>query len=234
MIENATKRFFTKKTALIVVGGFLLLFLFARNDSPAPAATQPSTNSAASSTANEDVEELEMHGIGEGKTGVVLIEYGDFSSEASKAYQPMMQQIMDKYGDRLRFIYRDFPVESNATSMASQRAANAVEKSQGMFWRMRELLYERQTAWKDSPEAESMFENYAKELGVDMKQYKQAVTSKVVANAITADITSGRKLQVSTAPALFINDKPVPANIDLAGLTKLIDEAIAANYQPAQ
>lgn len=233
MIENVTKRFFTKKTAFIVVGGFLLLFLLARNDPPAPAATQPSANSAASNTANEDVEELEMHGIGEGKTGVVLIEYGDFASEASKAYQPMMQQIMDKYGDQLRFIYRDFPVESNTSSMAAQRAANAVEKSQGMFWRMRELLYERQAAWKDNPQAESMFETYAKELGVDMKLYKQAITSEAVVNATTADIASGRKLQVSTTPALFINDKPVPANIDLAGLTKLLDEAIAANYQPA-
>ena len=103
-----TSGFSIKLTIFIVGGSFLAVFLFARSGAPAPAATQPSTNSAASNTANEDVEELEMHGIGEGKTGVVLIEYGDFSSEASKAYQPMMQQIMDKYGDQLRFIYRDF------------------------------------------------------------------------------------------------------------------------------
>lgn len=233
MAENVTKRFFTKKAALIVVGGFLLILLFARNDSPAPAATSPSNSKVASSTTNEEVEELGMHGIGESKTGVVLIEYGDFASEASKAYQPMMQQIMDKYGDQLRFVYRDFPVESNATSMAAQRSANAVEASQGMFWRMRELLYERQAAWKDNPQAESMFESYAKELGVDMKQYKQALASKSISNAITTDIASGQKLQVSTTPALFINDKVVPANITFDDLSKLIDEAIAANYKPA-
>ena len=117
--------------------------------------------------------------------------------------------------------------------MAAQRAANAVEKSQGMFWRMRELLYERQAAWKDNPQAESMFESYAKKLDVDIERYKQALTSKTVANATTADIASGQKLQVVTAPALFINDKPVPANITFDALSKLIDEAIAANYKPA-
>lgn len=231
MIENATKRFFTKKTALIVVGGFLLLFLFARNDSPAPAATSVKS-STTDATPIEEVEELSIHGIGEGKTGVMLMEYGDFQSAASGAYQPMMQQVMDKYGDQLKFVYRDFPEQSNTAAMAAQRAANAADE-QSMFWRMRELLYERQAAWKDNPTPESIFEGYAKELGMDMERYKQVVSSKAAENAIAADIQAGQKQQVTVAPTLFINDKLVPANIDLAGLTKLIDEAIAANYQPA-
>lgn len=236
MAENqVNRRFFTKsikRTVLIIGGGILVIFLFTRNSSPAPAATAPISNSESSNTTSEDIEELGIHGIGESKTGVVLIEYGDFQSEASKAYQPMMQQIMDKYGDQLRFVYRDFPVESSTTSMAAQRAANAAE-SQGMFWRMREMLYERQAAWKDNAQAESVFEGYAKELGIDLDQYKQALASKSVTNAISADITSGQKLKVTSVPALFINDKAVPANITLADLSKLIDEAIAANYQPA-
>ena len=233
MSENqVNKRFFNKLTVFIVGGSLLAIFLFARGGAPAPATTPQSNSNAASSTTDEEIEELGIHGIGESKTGVVLIEYGDFASEASKAYQPMMQQIMDKYGDQLRFVYRDFPTESSAASMTAQRAANAAE-SQGMFWRMRELLYERQAAWKDNAQAESMFESYAKELGVDMKQYKQALASKSVSNAITTDIASGQKLQVSTTPALFINDKAVPANISFESLSKLIDEAIAANYKPA-
>lgn len=230
MIENARKRFLTKRTALIVAGVLLAIFLFGRSDAPTPAAT-PANSSAADIAPSEEVEELGAHGIGEGKTGVMLMEYGDFQSVASGAYQPMMQQIMDKYGDQLKFVYRDFPVQSNPASMAAQRAANAAD-DQGMFWQMRTLLYERQAAWKDNPKPESIFESYAKELDMDVERYKQVVSSKAAENAITADIQAGQKQQVVAAPTLFINGKLVPANIDLAGLTKLIDEAIAANYQP--
>lgn len=233
MIENATKRFFTKRTALIVVGGFLVIFLFARDDSPAPAATPSVNSNATKGVYSEEIEELSIHVVGEGKTGVMVMEYGDFQSAASGAYQPMMQQVMDKYGDQLKFVYRDFPVQSNAASMAAQRAANAADE-QSMFWRMRELLYERQAAWKDNPTPESIFEGYAKELDLDMERYKQVVSSKAAGNAIAADIQAGLNQQVTAAPTLFINDKLVPVNIDLAGLIKLIDEAIAANYQPAQ
>jgi len=231
MIENARKSFLTKRTALIVAGVLLAIFLFGRNDVTKPAAT-PANSSATDTASTEEVVELGAHGIGEGKTGVMLMEYGDFQSVASGAYQPMMQQVMDKYGDQLKFVYRDFPVQSNAASMAAQRAANAADE-QSMFWQMRTLLYERQATWKDNPTPESIFEGYAKELGMDMERYKQVVGSKAAGNAITADIQAGQKQQVTASPTLFINDKLVPANIDLAGLTKLIDEAIASNYQPA-
>lgn len=230
MIENARSRLFTKRTALIVVGVLLAIFLFGRNDASTPAAT-PASSSTTDTTSGAETEELGIHGIGESKTGVVLIEYGDFQSAASKAYQPMIQEVMSKYGDQLRFIYRDFPAESNPASMAAQRAANAAEY-QSMFWRIRELLYDRQDTWKDNARPENIFEGYAKELGMDIEQYKKDISSQAVTNAITADMTAGQKQQVTAAPALFLNDKPLPSNIDLAGLTKLIDEAIAANYQP--
>src|SRR3989344_2496836 len=126
MIENARKSFLTKRTALIVAGVLLAIFLFGRNNVRNPAAT-PANSSATDTASTEEVVELGAHGIGEGKTGVMLMEYGDFQSVASGAYQPMMQQVMDKYGDQLKFVYRDFPVQSNAASMAAQRAANAAD-----------------------------------------------------------------------------------------------------------
>lgn len=191
----------------------------------------PATSINNTTPAAEEVVELGVHGIGEGQTGVLFEEYGDFYSEASKAYQPIVQQIKDKYGDKLRFQYRDYAVPENVVAQAAQKAADAAE-IQGSFWQMHELLYERQSDWKNSADPTAIFESYAKELGLDMEQYKLDVKSKSVENTIKTDQKAGRAAQVVSAPTFFIDGKVVAADMDFDGFVRLIDEAIVSNYQP--
>lgn len=199
MIENLRiKRILTGKRLLLAGICVLVVFALIRNAAPTPAAPVVTTQNP-ETTSQAETEELGIHGIGESKTGVVLIEYGDFSSAASKAYQPMIQEVMSKYGDQLQFIYRDFPNQGNLNSMAAQRSANAAE-AQGLFWRMRELLYDRQDAWKDNAQAGSTFQSYAKELGMDMEQYERDIKNDAISTAITTDIQAGQKQQVTAAP----------------------------------
>ena len=218
------KRFLSVAIVVIVL---VVAVMVMRNKSE----VAPATSTNTTTTVAEEVVELGVHGIGEGQTGVLFEEYGDFQSESSKAYQPIVQQIKDKYGDKLRFQYHDYALPENGIAQAAQKAADAAE-IQGSFWKMHELLYERQAAWKNSADPYVIFEGYAKELGLDMEQYKLDVKSKSVENTIKADQKAGQAAQVASAPTFFINGRIVAANMDFDGFVKLIDEAIASNYQP--
>lgn len=223
------KKYLTKKNVFLAVFVLLCALIFIKNNQP-DTPTMPTAAMQSSQLDEQPAEELGVHTVGESKTGVVLTEYGDFQSPAGKVYGLMVQQVMNDYGDKLQFIYRDLPVASSKNSMLAQRVANVAEM-QGKFWTMHQLLYERQEAWRDSPNSEAIFELYASEIGIDEDMYKRDLASATAASATASDIKQASQQNISVAPTLLIDGKSVPPNIDLVGLKQLIDAAIAANTQ---
>src|SRR5688572_15092390 len=80
------------------------------------------------------------HVIGEGSTGVVLMEYGDFECPACGQYYPVVEQVAEKYKEQITFQFRHLPlVQIHQSALAAHRAAEAADK-QGKFWEMYRLL----------------------------------------------------------------------------------------------
>lgn len=78
---------------------------------------------------------------------VVLVEYSDFECPGCGAYYPIVEQLVEEYGDKIAYIYRHFPltaIHKNAETMA--RAAEAAGK-QGKFWDMYHLIFTNQSQW---------------------------------------------------------------------------------------
>lgn len=166
---------------------------------------------------------------GAGTSGVTLVEFGDFQCPACRSYYPVIQQVQQKYGDKLKFQFRHFPlVQIHKNAMIGHRAAEAAGR-QGKFWEMHDLLYERQSAWTNSPNPIAVVEDYAAELGLNIDQFKADFASESVNNTISADIKAGQALGANSTPTFYINGKKIdPLPTDVAGFSKLIDEAIAA------
>ena len=167
--------------------------------------------------------------IGENKKNVTLVEYGDYQCPACAGYYPLIKQLVETYKSDIKFQFRNFPLQQiHQNARAAARAAEAASK-QGKFWEMHDLLYEQQSSWQDSTAANTIFEQYAKQLGLNVDQYKKDFASSEVNETINADFNEGTRLGVESTPTFFLQGKKLdkPPR-DLAGWKKLIDEQIAA------
>lgn len=209
-----SKRFLIIMAALFVL--FIGVVVFTKNQKSSDKTTQSDNSSAES-----------QHVIGAGNKKVTIIEYADFQCPACKSYYPVVKQVKEKYGDDIKFQFRNFPlVQIHQNAMVAHRAAEAAGR-QGKFWEMHDILYERQTVWGSSTNATAIMEDYAAELALNNDQYKTDFASEATNKTIAADVKAGQSIGVNSTPTFLINGKKIEkAPNDLAGFSKLIDEAM--------
>lgn len=166
------------------------------------------------------------HIIGQGSTGVTLVEYGDFECVACGRFYPLVEQIKEKYKDKIFFQYRHLPlIQIHPNAFAAARAAEAAGK-QGKFWEMYSLLFENQQAWTGASDASPTFEGYAGQLGLNLAEFRADVASAETNRIINADIKEFDKTKEQrSTPTFFLEGKKIEA-ATLDDFSRLIDEAI--------
>ncbi len=144
------------------------------------------------------------HTVGEGTSGVTLVEYADFQCPACGQYFPIISAVKDAYGDEITFEFRHFSLFGNfPNSMAAHLAAESAG-NQDMFFEMHDLIFERQNEWSQSNNAQGLFEGYAEELGLDMDQFREDYGNSETRGIINADIARGNDQGVTGTPTFFI------------------------------
>jgi protein-disulfide isomerase len=131
---------------------------------------------------------------------ITLVEYGDYECPYCGQAYPIIKQIQDKFGENLRFVFRNFPL-SQAHPHA-QHAAEAAESAsyQNKFWEMHDLLYEHQQALGDK-----QLEKYASILGLDLPTFNKDMTYHTHTGRIREDFLSGVRSGVNGTPSFYIN-----------------------------
>lgn len=207
------KRFAT--IIAIIIAGMIGLFWFSSSKKTSDNGTTPAQSQAS------------QHISGNPNSKVVLIEYGDFECSACYAYEPVMQQVREKYKDTIAFQFRNFPLtQIHRNAYAAHRAAEAAHK-QGKFWQMHDTLYAEQQSWSQSSDATKAFESYALELGLDIEKYRLDFASSEVATIINADVKEGQKIGANSTPTFVINGKKIDGlKPSLEDFSKLIDEEL--------
>lgn len=205
----------------VIFGGVLL------NDRKSNQNSNDSGNNSQSAT---------KHTKGSDKTGVVLIEYGDFECKFCWAKEPLVKEVVEKYKDQITFQFRHFPLNQiHPNAFAAHRIAEAAGK-QGKFWEMHDMLFEQAyqlggndaipTEWVATKTPMTFFEEYAKQLGLDVEKLKTDAASQEINNAINADIKEGQKLGITGTPAFVLDGVKIETPATLEEFSKLIDEAI--------
>jgi protein-disulfide isomerase len=185
---------------------------------PIPALT-PAANSATSGlqgattqpVANKGVPGAEpAHTLGPATAPAQLEEFGDFQCPPCGIFHPILEQMEEEFGDKLRVTFRQFPlVPAHRHALIAASAAEAAGL-QGKFWQMHKLIFDHQKDWKDSFDSRPIFEGYAKELGLDIEKYKRDIESDAVAQRVFLDGKRGYSLGVKGTPTVFLNDREVP------------------------
>lgn len=169
---------------------------------------------------------------------VTFLEYGDFQCNACQAYNPTVDAVRQKYADRVNFQFRNLPLPSlHPNAIGAARAAEAAAK-QGKFWQMHDALYKSANwqVWIGASDPNVLFEQYARQIGLNETQFKKDFISSSTNEAINADIAEFKKTgQQMATPTFFINGKYIPLSslVDSNGsasvdsFSKLLDAELA-------
>lgn len=159
---------------------------------------------------------------------VTVVEYLDFECEACRVYYPIVNQLKEEYKDKVRFVVRYFPLPGHKNSMSSALAVEAAGK-QGKFWEMHDKLYDTQKDWGEKQVATPLvFEEYAKQVGLDMDKYKNDVNSLEVKDRVNRDKNSAISLGIQGTPTFFINGEKIPNPKGYDDFKSLIDGLMPA------
>jgi protein-disulfide isomerase len=131
---------------------------------------------------------------------VTLVEYGDYECPYCGAAYPIIKEVQSRMADRLRFVFRNFPISTSHPH--AEQAAEAAEAaaSQGKFWEMHDLLYENQEHLDDAD-----LHRYADQLGLDVGVFDEELAEHVHAERVREDFMSGVRSGVNGTPTFYIN-----------------------------
>jgi protein-disulfide isomerase len=113
---------------------------------------------------------------------------------------------MKDYDDRVRFVFRNYPLQMHKYAFLASRAAEAAGL-QGKFWEMHDMLYDNQKEWSESMEPRVQFDSYATRLGLDVQRFKVDMERQDLAERIKSDMLRGNSLGVKGTPTVYLNGR---------------------------
>jgi protein-disulfide isomerase len=163
------------------------------------------------------------HVQGDAKAPCTLVEYGDYECPHCGAAYPLVKQIQEHFGKKLRFVYRNFPMTNLHAN--AQAAAEVAEYAgtKGRFWEMHDLLFENQARLGDD-----LFVELAKKLRINAVAAQKALADKTFTKHVRDDFSGGVRSGVNGTPTFFINDERHDGPMDFDHIVAKIEEAIAS------
>jgi protein-disulfide isomerase len=160
------------------------------------------------------------HIWGPASAPVTLVEYADYECPFCKAAHPIVQHILRLMKNRLRFVYRHFPLTS--VHPHAEPAAEAAEAAgaQDRFWPMHDRLFEHEGALEDEDLAE-----HAAAVGLDVARFARELAGGIYAPRVREDFMSGVRSGVNGTPAFYINGLRHDGGFDAKSLLEGIEYA---------
>ena len=153
-----------------------------------------------------------------------VIEYSDFQCPFCAQYAEWLSIMRERYGDKVQFVYRFFPLAKHQYATISAKVAYAASL-QGKFWEMHDLLFANQKEWSESDDPRPFFDSYAEELGLDLDSFHADADAQSTTDFIKAQAAEGKAAGVAHTPWFVVGGKSVlPRSLD--EFDKLIREAL--------
>jgi protein-disulfide isomerase len=148
------------------------------------------------------------HARGAEQAPVTLEEFADFQCPPCGALHPELKKIEAEYGERLRFVFRHYPLAIHAHASDAARASEAAA-AQNRFWEMHDLLFERQREWSDAADVRTIFTGYARTLGLDVERFTRDMDAPETVARIFSDRKRGESVKIAGTPTLFVNGREI-------------------------
>jgi protein-disulfide isomerase len=164
------------------------------------------------------VSEGRDHVQGPADAAVTLVQYGDYECPYCGAAYPIIKEVQARMGERLRFVFRNFPIATSHPH--AEQAAEAAEAAatQGRFWEMHDLLYENQKRLRDQD-----LHGYAEKLGLDVESFDKELAEHVHAPRVYEDFMSGVRSGVNGTPTFYVEGVRYDDSYDLETLLAALE-----------
>jgi protein-disulfide isomerase len=161
------------------------------------------------------------HRLGPEHAAVTVVEFGDFECPNCKQAAPAVKLLLERFEERVRFVYRHFPLtEVHPHALLAAQAAEAAG-AQGKFWPMYDLLFENQTHLKAQH-----LHSYAERLGMDMARYTAEMDDEIYLQRVREHMESARQSGARATPSFFVNGRIRDVSFGLRALFDAVEEAL--------
>ena len=151
---------------------------------------------------------------------VTIVEFTDFQCPSCALAHPTLDKLAAEYGDRVRLVVRDFPLEQHEFARKAAEAAEAA-RAQGKYWEYAALLFTNQKAL-----SVDKLKEYATRVGLDRAKFDATLDSGQFADKVQRDYQDGVLLGVSSTPTFYVNGR-ITNDRTYEGLKVAIEKALS-------
>jgi protein-disulfide isomerase len=137
---------------------------------------------------------------------------------------PVLEQVLEKNPDKVKLVFKNFPLRNHKFAMPAATAALAAGK-QGKFWEFHDLLFKDYNRLN-----EQTVKEIAQKLKLDMEKFEKDRKDPGIRTLISRDVSEGNRAGVRGTPTIFINGRLL-RNRSPAGFQEMIEKALK---KPAQ
>jgi protein-disulfide isomerase len=156
---------------------------------------------------------------------VTIIAFSDYECPFCKRAEVTVAQVMSTYGNKVRYVHRDFPLSFHAHAREAAEAANCAA-AQGKFWPYHDKLFASEDLSTDKLKA------LATEVGLDRTKFDDCLAKQEFNAAIDKDVAEGSDVGVNGTPAFFINGRMLSGAQPFEKFKEVIDEEIELAPKP--
>jgi protein-disulfide isomerase len=162
---------------------------------------------------------------GNKESKLYLIEYSDFQCPACASYYYLIKKLYEDLGEKITIVYRHFPLPIHKNAKIAAYAAEAAGK-QEKFWEMHDIIFERQKEWENAKDAKQFFEQYAKDLNLNIEKFKEDMNSTEIKNKIEDSYKEAVIMGLNYTPTIFINGEKIQNPRNYEELKKIVEQKI--------
>ena len=162
------------------------------------------------------------HVLGPQHAAVTVVEYGDFECPNCKQAAPAVKLLLERFANRVRFVYRHFPLQEVHPHALSAAEAAECAGAQGKFWQMHDQLFHHQPHL-----GLHQLETYAGDIELEMTRFQAEMHSHIYLQRIREQIHSGQASGARGTPAFFVNGRIQDVSFGLASLFDAVEKALA-------
>ena len=215
--QAGMKRFYAVFGVVAVIGLGVLAYLTTRPQTlsiPANVTVQPSDTSG-----------FRGYLKGSPDAPVEITEFADYQCPFCQTFatlqMPTIEERLINTG-RLRWRYRDFPLQQHSFSRLAAHSAACADE-QGKYWEQHGRIYEGQAEWAAARDAGPVFRRYAQANGLDLGRYDACMKAGKYAGRIQASLDEGIQAGVNSTPTLLVGNRLYRGRFDSDAITKLVD-----------
>jgi protein-disulfide isomerase len=152
---------------------------------------------------------------------VTIVEFSDFHCPFCRRAHPVIQQLLAKYGDRVRLVYKDMPLDNLHPNARAASEAGLCAAAQGKFWEFHDKLF------ASEPDASATTLNrIAQEVGIEVAPFEACYKERRFKAQVDSSVQDGTRLGVTGTPTFFINGRNLTGALPLESFAKVVDEEL--------